>query len=477
MQKKGTAMTPKEFFEFAKKNGADMVDLKFVDLLGTWQHCTFPVDFLDEKAFKEGLGFDGSSIRGWKPIHQSDMMAVPDLATVVMDPFFAKPTLSVLADVVDPLTREEYNRDPRCIAKNAAAFIKKIGIADTAYYGPEPEFFIFDEVRYEQNQHTGMYTIDSAEGSWNTARFEEPNLGYKPSYKGGYFPVSPTDTQQDIRTEMVQEMRKVGIVVEKHHHEVATGGQAEIDMLYAPLVEQADKLMWYKYIVKNVAKRYGKTATFMPKPIFQDNGSGMHTHFSLWKEGQNLFAGKGYAGLSDLGLHAIAGLIHHAPAILAFAAPTTNSYRRLVPGFEAPVNLCMSARNRSAACRIPMYSPSDKAKRVEFRCPDPSCNGYLTFSAMLMAAVDGIRQKMDPGQPMDVDVYELSREELANTKQAPGSLSEAIAALKNDHEFLTQGDVFTDDLIETWIQWKQEKEIDEMALRPHPHEFHLYYDS
>ncbi len=350
-------------------------------------------------------------------------------------------------------------------------------MADIAYYGPEPEFFIFDEVRYEQNQHTGMYSIDSAEGSWNTARFEEPNLGYKPSYKGGYFPVSPTDTQQDIRTEMVEEMRKVGIVVEKHHHEVATGGQAEIDMLFAPLVEQADKLMWYKYIVKNVAKRHGKTATFMPKPIFQDNGSGMHTHFSLWKGGKNLFAGNGYAGLSDLALHAIAGLIHHAPAILAFAAPTTNSYRRLVPGFEAPVNLCMSARNRSAACRIPMYSPSEKAKRVEFRCPDPSCNGYLTFSAMLMAALDGIKQKMDPGKPMDVDVYELTKEELACTKQAPGSLSEAIAALKNDHKFLTEGGVFSDDLIETWIQWKQEREIDEMALRPHPHEFHLYYDS
>jgi glutamine synthetase len=385
--------------------------------------------------------------------------------------------LSVIADVVDPLSREEYNRDPRDIAKKAAEFVKKVGIADTAYYGPEPEFFIFDEVRYEQNQHTGMYSIDSAEGSWNTARFEEPNLGYKPSYKGGYFPVSPTDTQQDIRTEMVEEMRKVGIVVEKHHHEVATGGQAEIDMLFAPLVEQADKLMWYKYIVKNVAKRHGKTATFMPKPIFQDNGSGMHTHFSLWKGGKNLFAGKGYAGLSDLALHAIAGLIHHAPAILAFAAPTTNSYRRLVPGFEAPVNLCMSARNRSAACRIPMYSPSDKAKRVEFRCPDPSCNGYLTFSAMLMAALDGIKQKMDPGKPMDVDVYELSKEELANTKQAPGSLSEAVAALEKDHEFLTQGGVFSDDLIETWIQWKREREIDEIALRPHPHEFHLYYDS
>ncbi len=469
-------MTPKEFFEFAKKNNSKMVDLKFVDLLGTWQHCTFPLEFLDENALKEGLGFDGSSIRGWKPIHQSDMMAVPDLSTTVMDPFFAKPTVSVLADIFDPLTREEYNRDPRTIAKKAAEFAKSSGLADDAYYGPEPEFFVFDEVRYEQNQHTGMYSIDSSEGSWNTARFEEPNLGYKPSYKGGYFPVSPTDTQHDLRSEMVEEMQKVGIVIEKHHHEVATGGQAEIDMLYAPLLKQADNLMWYKYIVKNVAKRHGKTATFMPKPIFMDNGSGMHTHFSLWKDGKNLFAGKGYAGLSDLALHAIAGLIHHAPAILAFAAPTTNSYRRLVPGFEAPVNLCMSARNRSAACRIPMYSPSEKAKRVEFRCPDPTCNGYLTFAAMLMAANDGIKNKLDPGKPMDVDVYELSKAELANTKKAPGSLEEAINALKEDHKFLTEGDVFTDDMIETWIQWKQEKEIDEIALRPHPHEFHLYYD-
>jgi len=332
-------------------------------------------------------------------------------------------------------------------------------------------------VRYEQNQHTGMYAIDSVEGAWNTARFEEPNLGYKPSFKGGYFPVSPSDTQQDIRTEMIEEMRKVGIVVEKHHHEVATGGQAEIDMLYGPLVKMADQLMWYKYIVRNVAKRHGKTATFMPKPIFQDNGSGMHTHFSLWKGGRNLFAGKGYAGLSDMALHAIAGLIHHASAILAFAAPTTNSYRRLVPGFEAPVNLCMSARNRSAACRIPMYSPSPKSKRVEFRCPDPSCNGYLTFSAMLMAGLDGIEQKLDPGPALDVDIYELSKEELAKTRKAPGSLEEAVNALEQDHEFLTKGGVFTDDVIETWITWKREKELDEMRLRPVPHEFHLYYDS
>jgi glutamine synthetase len=470
-------MTPKEFFEFCREKGAEMVDLKFVDFLGTWQHCTFPVDFLDEGAFKEGLGFDGSSIRGWKMIHQSDMMAVPDLSTVALDPFFAKATVSVLADVVDPVSREEYERDPRHIAKKAELHMKEIGLADTAFFGPEPEFFIFDEVRYEQNQHTGTYLIDSVEGAWNTARFEEPNLGYKPSFKGGYFPVSPTDTQADLRTEMVEEMQKVGIVVEKHHHEVATGGQAEIDMLFSPLLKMADQLMWYKYIVKNVAKRHGKTATFMPKPLFQDNGSGMHTHFSLWKGGKPLFAGDKYAGLSDTALHAIAGLIHHAPAILAFAAPTTNSYRRLVPGFEAPVNLCMSARNRSAACRIPMYSPSPKSKRVEFRCPDPSCNGYLTFAAMLMAALDGIQHKLDPGKPLDVDIYELSRDELANTKQAPGSLEEAIRALEMDHAFLTPGKVFTDDVIETWIQWKREKELDEIRLRPVPYEFHLYYDS
>jgi len=470
-------MTPKEFFDFCAERNCGMVDVKFVDLLGTWQHCTFPLDQLDEETLKEGLGFDGSSIRGWRMIHQSDMMAVPDLDTVAVDPFFARPTASVIADIVDPITREPYGRDPRYIAKKAESYAKSTGIADTAFYGPEPEFFIFDEVRYEQNQHTGMYAIDSVEGAWNTARFEEPNLGYKPSFKGGYFPVSPTDTQQDMRTEMVEEMRKVGIVVEKHHHEVATGGQAEIDMRFAPLVRMADQLMWYKYIVKNVAKRHGKTATFMPKPIFQDNGSGMHTHFSLWKGGEPLFAGELYAGLSELALHAIAGLIHHAPAILAFAAPTTNSYRRLVPGFEAPVNLCMSARNRSAACRIPVYSPSPKAKRVEFRCPDPSANGYLAFSAMLMAALDGIERRLDPGEPLDCDIYELSPEELSKTKKAPGTLDEALAALESDHGFLTKGSVFTEDVIDAWVKWKREKELDEIRLRPVPYEFHLYYDA
>jgi glutamine synthetase len=470
-------MTPKQFFEFMRKNDAEMMDLKFVDLLGTWQHCSFPIDVLDEGIFTEGLGFDGSSIRGWQGIHVSDMLALPDPNTAVLEPFFERPTVSIIANIVDPMTKKDYSRDPRFVARKAEAYLKKTGVADTAFFGPEPEFFIFDEVRFEQSQNAGMYRIDSVEGAWNTARFEEPNLGYKPSFKGGYFPVSPTDTYHDLRGEMVYEMRKVGIVVEAHHHEVATAGQSEIDMRFQGLVKMGDQMMWYKYICKNVAKRHDKSVTFMPKPVFEDNGSGMHTHFSLWKGGKPLFAGKGYAGLSDLALHAIGGLLKHAPAILAFAAPTTNSYRRLVPGFEAPVNLAYSARNRSAGIRIPMYSASPKAKRLEFRCPDPSCNGYLTFSAMLMAALDGIQRKLDPGKPLDRDIYEMTREELAETPKTPGSLEEAVNALAKDHDFLLHGDVFTKDLIEAWITWKRDKELDPIRLRPVPYEFHLYYDS
>ncbi len=470
-------MTPTEFFDFAEKNNAKMVDLKFTDLLGTWQHCSFPVDTWDEKTFVDGVGFDGSSIRGWQGIHVSDMLAVPDPDTAVLDPFFKEPTVSVIANIVDPITKEDYTRDPRHVARKGVAYLKETEIADTCYIGPEPEFFIFDQVRYEQSQHRGMYEIDSVEGAWNTARFEEPNLGYKPSFKGGYFPVSPTDTYHDLRGEMVEEMWKVGIVVEAHHHEVATAGQAEIDMKFADLLKMADWFMWYKYIIKNVAKRNGKTVTFMPKPIFEDNGSGMHTHFSLWKDGKPLFADNGYAGLSDIGLYSIGGMLKHAPAILAFAAPTTNSYRRLVPGFEAPVNLVMSKRNRSAGIRIPMYSDSPKAKRLEFRCPDPTCNGYLAWTAMLMAAIDGIQNKIDPGEPLDRDIYEMTPEELGKYPKTPGSLAEAIDALEKDHKFLTAGDVFTDDLVEMWIKWKRENELDEMALRPHPHEFSLYYDS
>ncbi|MSR23345.1 MAG: type I glutamate--ammonia ligase [Gemmatimonadetes bacterium] len=471
-------MTPEEFFKLAKKHKVTMVDLKFTDLLGTWQHCTYPIETWDKGTFADGagVGFDGSSIRGWQAINQSDMLAIPDASTGKIDPFFAEPTISVIANIVDPETLKDYSRDPRHIARKAQAYLKKSGIADTCNVGPEPEFFIFDEVRFEQNQHRGFYEIDSIEGAWNTARHEEPNLGYKVSYKGGYFPVSPTDTFHDLRSEMVLEMMKLGIVVEAHHHEVATAGQCEIDMQFAPLLQMADQFMWYKYIIKNVAARHGKTVTFMPKPIFQDNGSGMHTHMSLWKGGKTLMAGKGYAGLSDTALYAIGGILKHAKAILAFAAPTANSYRRLVPGYEAPVNLAMSKRNRSASVRIPMYSESPKAKRLEFRCPDPSCNGYLTFSAMLMAMIDGIKNKTKPGTPLDRDIYHMSKEELDKTNKTPGTLDEALAALGEDHAFLLQGGVFTEDVISTWIEYKIENEIQPLRLRPHPHEFALYYD-
>ncbi len=470
-------MTPREFFEYAKKYNAEMVDLKFVDLLGTWQHCTFPIETWDEDTFVEGVGFDGSSIRGWQGIHLSDMLAVPDPVTARIDPFFKEPTVSVIANIVDPVTGREYPRCPRYIARKGIEYLRRSGIADTCYVGPEPEFFIFDEIRYEQSQNMGFYQIDSVEGAWNTNRIEEPNLGYKPSYKGGYFPVSPTDTYHDLRSEMVNEMRKIGIMVEAHHHEVATGGQSEIDMKFADLLTMSDQFMWYKYIVKNVALRHGKTVTFMPKPIFEDNGSGMHVHLSLWKDGKPLFAGNKYADLSEIALYAVGGLLKHAPAVLAFAAPTTNSYRRLVPGFEAPVNLAYSARNRSAAIRIPMYSKNPKAKRLEFRCPDPSSNGYLSFTAMLMAMIDGIENRIHPGEPLDRDIYEMSPEELANVPKVPGSLGEALRALDKDHDFLLKGEVFTEDLIQTWIDYKYSTELRELSLRPHPYEFYLYYDN
>ncbi len=470
-------MTPKEFFEFAKHHGAEMVDLKFTDLLGTWQHCTFPIETWDENTFVDGVGFDGSSIRGWQGIHMSDMLAVPDAETAVLDPFFKEPTVSVIANIVDPVSKNHYSRDPRYIAIKGLDYMKKLGVATECFIGPEPEFFIFDEVRFDQTTNMGFYQIDSVEGAWNTNRIEEPNLGYKPGYKGGYFPVSPTDTYHDLRSEMTREMKKVGIVVEAHHHEVGTGGQAEIDMKYDNLLTMADHFMWYKYIVKNVAKRAGKTVTFMPKPIFEDNGSGMHTHFSLWNNGHPLFAGDNYAGLSQLALYGIGGLLKHAPSILAFAAPTINSYRRLVPGFEAPVNLVMSARNRSAAVRIPMYHSDDKAKRFEFRCPDSSGNAYLTWTAMLMAVLDGIQNKIDPGEPLDRDIYDMSTKELENYPQVPESLSDALDALEKDHDFLTKGDVVTEDVIETWVDYKRKNEIKEIMLRPHPYEFFLYYDN
>ena len=481
--------TSKDVLKFAKENKVEAVDLKFLDLLGTWQHFTIPTSELDEGLFEEGSGFDGSSIRGWKAINNSDMLAVPDPGSARLDPFTELPTLSLLCNIVDPITKEDYSRDPRNIARKAEAYLKQTGVGDVAYFGPEPEFFVFDEVRYEQNQHTGYYTIDSAEGQWNTGRSSDPtndrsgrivegkNLGYKPRYKEGYFPVPPTDTQQDIRGEMVREMEKVGIRVEKHHHEVATAGQAEIDMRFLPLTAMGDALMWYKYIVKNVARRHGKTATFMPKPIFGDNGSGMHTHQSIWKGEKPLFAGDRYGGMSELAMHYIAGILKHAPAIAAFTNPTVNSYHRLVPGFEAPVNLAFSARNRSAAVRIPMYSPSPKAKRIEVRFPDPTCNGYIAFAVMLMAGLDGIERRLAPGDPLDKDIYALTPEELKDVPSMPGSLDEAINALKKDHDFLLKGDVFTEDVIETWIEYKTQNEINAVRLRPHPYEFVLYYDA
>lgn len=473
----GESVSPKEFFEFAKKVGADMLDLKFCDMLGTWQHCSYPLNDIDESIFTEGLGFDGSSIRGWQNISQSDMLAVCDASTVCLDSFFEKPTISVIANIVDPVTGERYSKDPRYIATQAEQYLKSTGLADVAFFGPEPEFFIFDEVRFEQSQNKASYQIDSIEGAWNSNRFEEPNLGYKPSFKGGYFPVSPTDTFHNLRGEMVREMLKVGIRVEAHHHEVATAGQSEIDMRFNSLMNMGDQMMWYKYIIKNVARRFNKTVTFMPKPIFQDNGSGMHVHFSLWQGGKPLFAGDKYAGLSESALFAVGGILQHAPAILGFSNPTANSYHRLVPGFEAPVNLALSARNRSASIRVPMYSTNPKAKRIEFRCPDPSCNPYLAFSAILMAAVDGIKKKINPGKPLDRDIYAMTKEELADIPRTPGSLEESLAALKRDHAFLLEGGVFTKNFIDTWIDYKWENEINEIKLRPHPYEFHLYFDS
>ncbi len=476
-------MTPREVLTLIRQKEVKAVDLRFVDFPGTWQHFTIPIDQLEESTFEDGLGFDGSSIRGWQAINESDMLVIPQADTAFLDPFFKDTTLNLICAIQDPLTRQDYSRDPRNVAKKAVNYMKSSGVADTAYFGPELEFFVFDDVRFDQTQNSGYYHLDSGEGAWNAGREENcpqsgrgSNLGYKIRYKEGYFPVPPADTLQDLRTEMMLNLIAAGVPIEAQHHEVATAGQCEIDMKFSPLVEMADKVMKYKYIIKNTAKKNGKTVTFMPKPVFQDNGSGMHVHSSLWKGGVNLFAGSGYAGLSEMGLYAIGGLIKHAPAICAFSNPTTNSYKRLVPGFEAPVNLAYSRRNRSAAIRIPMYSANPKAKRIEFRCPDPSSNPYFTFSVMLMAMLDGIKNKMKPGDPLDKDIYDLEPEELAKVPQAPGSLDMAIAALERDHEFLLQGDVFTKDVIHTWVDYKKSKEIDQMRLRPHPFEFFLYFD-
>ena len=473
-------MSAKQVRELAKKSGAKIVDLRFIDVPGLWQHFSIPVEDLSEDLFEEGLGFDGSSIRGFQTIDESDMVLVPDPDSAVMDPFTSVPTLCLICNVVDPVTRELYSRDPRHIAQKAEAYLKKVGIGDTAYFGPELEFFILDSIRFDQSYNYGFYYVDSEEGFWNAGKEgtpERPNLGYKPRYKQGYVPVPPMDSQQDIRSEMMLALQSVGVKMEVHHHEVGTAGQAEMAMQFTTLTKMADNVMWYKYCTKNTAKRHGKTVTFMPKPIFEDNGSGMHVHQSLWKDDKNIFFEKdGYGGISETCLHYIGGILAHAPALCALVAPTTSSYRRLVPGFEAPINLVYSQRNRSACIRIPMYSRSEKAKRIEFRTPDAACNPYLAFAACLMAGLDGIENKIDPGEPLDKDIYELPPEEASKIEQLPGSLSEVMDALEGDHEFLLKGDVFTSDLIDTWIDYKRTNEIDAIRLRPHPWEFALYFD-
>jgi glutamine synthetase len=470
-------MTPAEVLKFAQKNGVKIVDFKFVDLLGQWQHTSMPLHKLQEDSFSEGFGFDGSSIRGWKAINESDMVFIPDASTAVIDPVYKEPTLSLICDIVDAVTRQPYSRDPRYIARKAEQYLKSTGIGDTIYFGPEPEFFIFDSIKFKEGPNTSFYEINSSEGRWNSANDDEGgNLGFKVDYKRGYFPVPPIDTLHDLRAEMALALESVGIPVEVFHHEVATAGQCELSMKFNSLVKMADQTLWYKHLVKNVARKNGKTATFMPKPIFGDNGSGMHCHQSIWKDEKNLFAGDKYAGLSETALYYIGGLLKHAPSILAITNPGLNSYRRLVPGFEAPVNLAYSSRNRSASIRIPVVN-GPKAKRLEFRCPDATTNPYIAFAAMMMAGIDGIQNKIKPGEPLDKDIYALSPEELKDIPKAPGSLDESIANLKRDHSFLLKGDVFTPDVINEWITWKEDNEIKPARLRPTALEFSLYYDN
>ena len=468
--------SPDDVLKAIKDHNVRMIDVRITDIPGVWQHFSVPPSAIATDTFIDGIGFDGSSIRGFQEIHESDMLVIPDPRSAFLDPFTEEATLVLICNVSDPISGQMYSRDARNIAMKAEAYLQSSGIGDTAYFGPEAEFFVFNDVRYGQGTNHGFYRVDSVEADWNTGTDEGPNLGHKPRPKEGYFPVPPTDSLQDARTEMVLTLQDIGIEVEAHHHEVATGGQGEIDMRFASMTRMADNLMIYKYVVKNVARRRGMTATFMPKPLFEDNGSGMHTHQSLWKDDNPLFAGEGYAGSSELMRYYMGGLLKHAPALLALCAPTTNSYHRLVPGFEAPVNIAYSQRNRSAACRIPTYSPSPKAKRVEFRCPDPSCNAYLAFAAMLMAGIDGVQNRIDPGDPMDKNLYDLPPEELAEIESTPGSLSEALDALESDHDFLLKGDVFTQDVIEIYLDYKREREVDALRLRPHPYEFFLYYD-
>ncbi len=464
-------LTPQDVTKAIAENSIEFVDLKFTDLYGQWQHFSVPVDYYDEEdLFKSGLGFDGSSIRGFKSIESSDMLLVCDPTTAFIDPVCAHPTLSVIANVYEPGTMEAFNRDPRNVIRRAEAYMKETGIADTMFCGPEAEFFIFDQVMYDTGRYSSAYAVESSEAVWTSGEW---GPGHKVNYKGGYFPVAPFDQFQNIRSEMVNEMLRAGLRVEKHHHEVATAGQTEIDLTFAPMIKMADWMQIYKYIVKNVAARHGKTATFMPKPLFEDNGSGMHVHQSLWKDGKPLFAGGEYAGLSKEALWYIGGILKHINSLLAICAPTTNSYRRLVPGYEAPVVIAYSARNRSAACRIPVSSQSPKAKRVEFRCPDPSANPYLAFSAMLMAGLDGIKNQIDPGKPSEMDLFE--GETLKKVRTVEGSLDAVLDALEADHDYLTAGGVFSEELIETYISYKRINEFDAVRLRPHPHEFVMYY--
>jgi glutamine synthetase len=470
-------MDKKEVTKFTKANKVEIVDLKFCDFPGLWQHFSIPVSGFSEELFDEGIGYDGSSIRGFQKIQESDMLLMPDAESAFLDPFTEIPTLSIVCNVKDPVTGQSYTRDPRYTAQKAEQHLKSIGIADLSYWGPEIEFYIFDNIRFDQTYNQGFYHIDSVEGFWNSGDASRQNLGYKPRYKEGYFPVPPMDHMQDLRSEMVRTLEKIGIQIEVHHHEVGTAGQAEIDMRYTTLTRMADQVLMYKYVVKNIGLKHGKTVTMMPKPIFMDNGSGMHTHQSLWKNGKNLFYDPNSYGLiSDTARHYIGGILKHADALCAFIAPTTNSYRRLVPGYEAPINLVYSQRNRSACVRIPMYSSSEAAKRLEFRTPDPSCNPYYAFAAMLMAGLDGIENNIEPPEPMDKDLYDLEPEERKGVRSVVGSLEAALDALEQDHDFLTKGDVFTQDVIDTWLSYKREREVDAIRLRPHPYEFALYYD-
>ncbi|MCG3172256.1 MAG: Glutamine synthetase [Myxococcota bacterium] len=468
--------TPKEVLAFAREHDVKMVDLRFTDLLGTWQHISHPIHQLTEDSFEDGFGFDGSSIRGWQPINQSDMIIRPDPSTARIDPILEHETLVLICNVFDPITKAPYSRDPRYVSQKAENYLKSTGIGDVVYVGPEAEFFVFTHVAYEVGQRRSFYEIDSDEAHWNSGSSERPNLGHRVRAKEGYFPCPPVDTLQDLRTEMCLKLEQVGITVEAQHHEVATAGQCEIDMRFDTMTPMADKVQWYKYIVKNVARQYGYSVTFMPKPLFGDNGSGMHTHQSIWKGGTNLFAGDGYGGLSAMAMNYIGGILKHAPAMCAITNPTTNSYKRLVPGYEAPVNLAYSSRNRSASIRIPMLSSSPKAKRIEFRTPDPSCNPYLSFAIQLMAGLDGVQGKFDAGDPLDKDIYSLSPEELKSVPKCPGALDEALSNLEKAHGFALKGDVITQDLIDMWLEYKREKEVDAVRLRPHPMEYHLYYD-